>query len=224
MNNGIISISPDRDLEVTKTDSDIDTLFDPISTLLEHMDLTSWSLMVNYNLKGYDHFATTYPEEWVTEYINKNYAFLDPTLQWAMFRQGAIRWSDNKIPDALGVLKKAKKYGLNFGVTFSRKTGQKRTALFVAKSLKELSDEEIHQISDMMAPFYEDVTPTQKLTSAEIEAVGYIVEGSTLDEIAQELGISASAIKTRLATARAKMKCKNNAQLIYKAMQENLLN
>lgn len=206
-----------------KNHCDIEVEFEPVKQVLAGMDCHLWSLVVNYNLRGFDHFVTTYPDEWTTEYVNKNYAYLDPTLQWAMFRQGIARWSDVKLPDVLGVMKQALKHGLRYGATVSRKTGKKRTMLFVSKSDREFTDLELEKLLDVSNVFFDAVGSETKLNTQELDTIKLLVEGESISDIAEKLGISQSAVKTRLFSARKKMDAKNNAQLVFKVGESNLL-
>lgn len=216
-------IDDDLDAYVIKKKQSVAELFAPVKDTVESMNVVGWSVVVNYNLRGYEHFETTYPERWVTQYVNKNYNAMDPALYWALTKQGVRRWSEVKLPDILRVMKKAKKYGLVYGGIWSQKTGSKRTVLFVGREDREFFDEEMETIFDEMQPFFSAVGLNSPLTDGEIDVLEQLVEGASTSEIAKALAMTESAVKARVSTARNKLECRTTPQLIYKVMSDGLL-
>ena len=121
------------------------------------------------------------------------------------------------------IKKRAAKFGLNYGGAFSFKANGKTTALFTAHPERELTDTQISEIEDEFKVFLEEVSPSQKLSEREIEVLRSYAEGNTINEISEALGITASAAKERIASAKRKLKCRSTAHLIKTAVLDKLI-
>lgn len=99
------------------------------------------ALDIHWNGPLYSH--NEYPEAWAKLYFDKNFFVLDPLFYWTVVKTGHIRWSEVTLPDPRGVLKKAAEHGLKYGCTFSQKESNRRHLLSLARSDRELSDEEV---------------------------------------------------------------------------------
>ena len=99
------------------------------------------ALDIHWNGPLYSH--NEYPEVWARLYFDKNFFVLDPLFYWTVVKSGQIRWSEVKLPDPRGVLKKAAEHGLRYGCTFSQKESDRRHLLSLARSDRELTDEEM---------------------------------------------------------------------------------
>lgn len=207
----------------TELDKRVLDFFEPVRELIEEMNVSGYSLLVNYSVRGYQHFESTYPREWQDEYDSRHYHVLDPALMWSMFNEGTRRWSETGIPDTRRVMKKATKHGLNYGAIWCRKTGNKKTVLFAAKEKREFSDIEINLINEEITPFFEAITPTRTLSNGEIIALNLYSKGASFKEVAAEIGVTESAIKERIASAKRKLDCRSTAQLIRLATEQKLL-
>lgn len=207
----------------TELDARVLDLFLPVREVILEMNVSGYSLLVNYSVRGYQHFESTYPKEWQEEYDSRHYHVLDPALMWSMFHEGTRRWSETGIPDTRRVLNKAAKHGLAYGAIWCRKTGNKRTAMFAAREKREFSDIEINTINEEITPFFEAITPTKSLSNGEIEALNLYSKGSSLKEVAAQIGVTESAIKERIASAKRKLNCRSTAQLIRLATEQKIL-
>lgn len=211
------------DIQAQKLNVNILSNFEPVRSHLDTMDVFGYALLVNYSVLGYEHFHSTYPVEWQNEYDSRHYHVLDPVMIWALFREGVCRWSETGIPDTRGVHKKAARHGIRFGGTWSRKTGSKKSVLFVARSDREFEDEELARVEDEVAPFFDTVRPQNLLSDRELDALRLLADGATIVEIAETLNVGQSAVKERISSARKKLNCKNTAQLILRAAESGLL-
>jgi DNA-binding CsgD family transcriptional regulator len=207
----------------TELDAKVLDLFQPVREVIEETNVSGYSLLVNYSVRGYQHFESTYPQEWQDEYDSRHYHVLDPALMWSMFNEGTRRWSETGIPDTRRVMKKAAKHGLGYGAIWCRKTGDKKTALFAAKQKREFTDSEIHLINAEITQFFEAITPNKTLSDGEIVALDLYSKGASFKEVAAEIGVSESAIKERIASAKRKLDCRSTAQLIRLATEQKLL-
>lgn len=62
-----------------------------------------------------------------------------------------------------------------------------------------------------------------KLSNREIEIMNLLVSGFTSKEIAEKLNISVPTVISHRQNIKAKLKCKNCPQLIYKAMRLGII-
>lgn len=63
----------------------------------------------------------------------------------------------------------------------------------------------------------------EELTEEEVSVAQLWVEGRKREEIAIELGISASTVNLRFSTLRSKTEATNNGQLVYRLMSWGLI-
>lgn len=206
-----------------KTSQTVIEEFVKVENVLAQYPILGRTVLINYNLRGYEHFDSTYPQEWQDEYVENNFQAVDPVAVWSFIRQGVCRWSEIGLPDPFKITKKGAKYGLNFGATWCRKTGPKRSVVYIARSDREFKDEEIESISDAINPFFDIVTLTEYLAEGEFKVIQELVKGHTTADIAETLNISESAVKQRVSSARKKMGSKNTPQLIEDVFQKQLL-
>ncbi|WP_171182012.1 autoinducer binding domain-containing protein [Ruegeria sp. HKCCD8929] len=214
---------PKVDREILQISEKVELHFRPMKELLNSLDVKWYTLLVNYSVRGYEHFDSTYPEDWQIEYDSKNYHVGDPALMWSMFKEGYIRWSEIKIPDIRGVWRRARAFDLNFGASFSHRSAGKRTVIYLAKPDREFSDKELIMVADEMERFVRHVAPGDLLTEREVDVLKLYTEGLSFREVGAELNITESAAKERIASAKRKLECKSTAHLIRKVIEEQLL-
>ncbi|UWP92537.1 autoinducer binding domain-containing protein [Aliiroseovarius crassostreae] len=165
----------------------------------------------------------TYDASWTEVYTEKGYMLGDPTVFWGFGEEGAIRWSEIELPDPHGILDQAKAHGLTYGLTVSYGPTSSRTIGGFARSDREFTDEEIRQIQDIVQELHEKSTPPEQLTSAQRMALRLIAKGSRHAEAAALLGISESALKARLRSARERLFVRTTAEAVQRAQEYNLL-
>lgn len=165
----------------------------------------------------------TYDPRWTEIYTEKGYMLADPTVFWGFGNEGAIRWSDVDLPDPHGILKQAAGFGLNYGICVAHGPTSSRTIGGFAREDREFSDEEIEQIHQLVRQLHEQSTPPEQLTSAQRMALRLIAKGSRHAEAAALLGISESALKARLRSARDRLFVRTTAEAIQRAQEYNLL-
>ena len=165
----------------------------------------------------------TYPAKWTKHYAESLMAFWDPTVVWALANTGHARWSALKIPDPMGVMKQARAHGLNYGVVISLGKLSKRSLLGLANSEREFEDKEINQALDVFTRIHELVTDSKFLTKSQLEALRLIAGGDLHTAASDKLGISESALKARLKSARIRLNARSTAEAIIRAKEHNLL-
>ncbi len=165
----------------------------------------------------------TFNPDWIDHYIENAYALRDPIIAWGISQSGATRWSDIDLPDPFGIMDKAASFGLTYGVVISCGPMTSRTVASIASATREYTDEEIAAVTGTVLHLHHETQPPDHLTHAEIEALRVVGSGERYAAGAAQLGISESALKARLATARKKLFARTSAEAIQRAKDYRLL-
>lgn len=165
----------------------------------------------------------TYNPAWIEHYIANAYALRDPIIAWGISRAGATRWSAIDLPDPFAIMDQAARFGLRYGVVISCGPMTSRTVASVASETREFTDDEIAAVTGIVLRLHHETQPPDHLTNAEIEALRVVASGERYAAGAAGLGISESALKARLATARKKLFARTSAEAIQRARDYRLL-
>lgn len=172
----------------------------------------------NYTFTGPEYMVSGYPEDWRAEYEERNYFMGDPVLMWMSMNSGMRRWSEIKLPDVRGIMKRAEERGIRYGVAVSIKKGRKRSICTAARSDRELTDAELQRLSAKFEVWCELTTNRAALTEGELEVLRRLRNGLTQKVIAAELGIAEATVKQRAITATNKLGASNRIQAVAVAM------
>lgn len=165
----------------------------------------------------------TYPVAWTDHYTRQAYSLRDPTIAWGFSTEGASRWSEFTLPDPFGILSEAKMFGLNYGITVSCGPITSRTIASFTSRQREFTDDEIDAISHLIRRLHDITLPPESLTKAQIEALRCIAAGDRHAAAAAKLGITQSAFKARLFSARERLMARTTAEAIQRAKEYRLL-
>lgn len=165
----------------------------------------------------------TYDQRWIDHYTENGYVLRDPMTAWGFSRTGWIRWSDPALLDPFCLFKEAAEYGLNFGVTIACGPIKSRTIASFARADLEFRDEEIAKIEKTVLRLHDLSEPPEALTEAQIEALRMIAGGDRFAAAAEKLGISESALKARITTARNRLMARTTAEAIQRAKDNRLI-
>jgi LuxR family transcriptional regulator len=165
----------------------------------------------------------TYNREWIDHYTENGYVLRDPMTAWSFSTNGSTRWSNRRIPDPFGIFRKAREFGLKYGATISQGPIKSRTVCSLARSDREFTDQEIVELEALVATLHDLSDPRQRLTRAQTEALKLIADGHRHAAAAEKLGISESALKLRLSSARERLMARTTAEAIQRAKDNNLL-
>jgi LuxR family transcriptional regulator len=165
----------------------------------------------------------TYDQRWIDHYTVNGYVLRDPMTAWGFSRTGWIRWSDPALLDPFGLFKDAASYGLNFGVTVAYGPIKSRTIASFARSDREFREDEIAKIERTVLRLHDLSEPPEALTEAQIEALRCIAGGDRFAQAAEKLGISESALKARITTARNRLMARTTAEAIQRAKDNRLI-
>lgn len=165
----------------------------------------------------------TYNQAWLDKYTEMGFVLRDPTVAWGFSRTGTVRWSDPELPDPFGLFAEARKFDLNYGVTVSCGPIKSRTIASFARSDREFTDEEIAALHAIILRIHDMTEPPDELTKAQIEALRCIAGGDRHAAAAEKLGISESALKARITSARTRLMARTTAEAIQRAKDYRLI-
>ncbi|RYG92586.1 LuxR family transcriptional regulator [Loktanella sp. IMCC34160] len=165
----------------------------------------------------------TYPKGWTDRYTEEAYALRDPIIAWGFSQIGAARWSEIEIPDPFNILGQAREFGMIYGVAVSYGPMQSRTIASAARADREFNDDEIADFAGEIAKLHDITEPPKSLTDAQVEALRCVAEGDRHAAAAARLGISESAFKARLSSARSALLARTTAEAIQRARDNRLL-
>ncbi len=165
----------------------------------------------------------TYDQRWIDHYTENGYVLRDPMTAWGFSRTGWIRWSDPALMDPFGLFREAAQFGLNYGVTVACGPIKSRTIASFARSDREFRDDEVDRIERKVLRLHDLSEPPEALTEAQIEALRMIAGGDRFAAAAEKLGISESALKARITTARNRLMARTTAEAIQRAKDNRLI-
>lgn len=167
--------------------------------------------------------VTTYDPTWVHHYTSNAYAMRDPMIAWGLSQEGSIRWSEIEIPDPFNIFGQAGDHGLRFGLAVSCGPITSRSIVAATRGDREFTDSEIEQIHRLVLTLHEVSEPPTELTPAQVGALRCIADGDRHAAAAAKLGISESALKARLISARTRLMAKTTSEAIQRAKEFRLL-
>lgn len=166
---------------------------------------------------------STYDQAWTDHYTEHGYAMRDPMVAWGFSTIGATRWSEMAIPDTFGILREAAEHGLVYGAAVACGPVSSRTIAGMARDDREFTDEEVVRFQGIVTRLHEITQPPESLTDAQIEALRLIAAGDRHAAAAAKLGISESALKARLNSARVRLLARTTAEAIQRAKDYRLI-
>lgn len=168
----------------------------------------------------------TYPSGWIQTYTRRNLGIGDPMMIWCMLNEGSIRWSrlTETAADPLNVMGQARQSGLAYGVAVAHGPVESRSYIGAAHDSREFTDAEIDRMSQLLRQGHDHLDEATALRPILVEALEAIACGMTYDQACTALGISRTALRYRLQTARTALGTEDNAQAIRKAIDLGLMN
>lgn len=166
---------------------------------------------------------STYDPKWSEHYTSNAYALRDPMIAWGLSCEGQTRWSEIELPDPFNIWRQAAEFGLKYGVAVSCGPVQSRSIVGCSRDDREYTDEEIAKIGKIVRTLHEIAEPQTELTQAQIQALRCIAGGDRHAAAAAKLGISESALKARLVSARERLLARTTSEAIQKAKEIKLL-
>lgn len=167
--------------------------------------------------------VNTYDPRWASIYTVNAYALRDPLVAWGLSKEGCTRWSDITLPDPFNIWGQSAEFGLRFGVCVACGPLTSRSIVGVARSDREFEDSEIKRINDLVLSLHEISEPPSELTPAQAQALRCIADGDRHAAAAAKLGISESALKARLISARTRLMARTTSEAIERAKEYRLI-
>jgi LuxR family transcriptional regulator, quorum-sensing system regulator SdiA len=165
----------------------------------------------------------TYDQAWLDHYTENGFVLRDPATAWGFSKVGWIRWSDASLPDPFGIFKQAARFGLNFGFTIAAGPIKSRTIGSFARPDREFTDNEVALAETIVLRLHDITEPPEELTRAQVEALRCIAGGDRHAAAAAKLGISESALKARITSARIRLMARTTAEAIQRAKDYRLI-
>ena len=168
-------------------------------------------------------YRSTYPKPWAAHYNDNAYYLRDPLVFWGIGTAGTTRWSEIPLPDPFKVMKQAASFGLKYGAVSSYGPITSRSITGISRSDREFTDQELGLLSEINVQLHIAAKPPSELTRAQIEALQCIANGDRHTAAAAKLGISESALKARLKSARIRLEARTTSEALRKAREYRLL-
>ena len=166
---------------------------------------------------------STYVPEWTEHYTLNAYGLRDPMIAWGLSCEGIIRWSELELPDPFNIWGQAAEFGLKYGLAISCGPIQSRTIVGAAREDREFTDDEAAHLAGIVRTLHEVAEPKTELTKAQLQALRCIADGDRHAAAAAKLGISESALKARLVSARDRLLARTTSEAIQRAKEFRLL-
>ena len=168
-------------------------------------------------------YRSSYPDAWVDHYNSHSYYLRDPLVFWGVGVEGTTRWSAIPLPDPFGVLKKAAAHGLAYGAVSSYGPITSRSIVGISRADREFDDDELDTLKEVTVQLHIEAKPPSELTKAQMEALQCVANGDRHSAAAEKLGITESAFKARLTSARIRLEARTTSEAIRKAREYRLL-
>lgn len=168
-------------------------------------------------------YKSSYPAAWVEQYNSQSYYLRDPLVFWGVGVEGTTRWSAIPLPDPFNVMKKAAAHGLRYGAVSSYGPITSRSIVGIARADREFTDGELETLREATVQLHIEARPPSDLTRAQIEALRCLAEGDRHAAAADKLGITESALKARLKSARIRLEARTTSEAIRKLREFRLL-
>lgn len=183
----------------------------------------------------------SYPDEWVTRYVQKNYFGIDPVVAAGATAILPVDWAklDKRSFHARKLFGEANEFGVGRqGLTFPVRGGGGDHALFTITSdasasewerLKRLYMRDFQMIAHLVHGKVLDIrgmgdcANPQILSPRERECLQWAARGKTNKAIARELRISERVVRAYFETARHKLHCVNRSHVLSRALGLGLI-
>ncbi len=201
--------------------------------LLDHMTF----LVVNDGIspRSFPFYCTTYPAEWTDIYLSKNYFAVDPVTELSRTGFLAVDWSELKrrSAEAQVFFRKARSFGVGrHGLSLPvRGPNGERSILSVTSNangtawsrIRNSTIYDLHIVAHCLhkkAIFLSNArsgSAIRILSRREKQCLELLARGSLIKRVASDLGISESAVRLYLRSARRKLGAKTLYQTIARA-------
>ncbi|MBB97124.1 MAG: LuxR family transcriptional regulator [Rhodobacteraceae bacterium] len=187
---------------------------------------------------------TNHSPDYVRGFMHEGRYFHAPMTQWALTNEGACSWrviqqmvaSETMSKEEMRVHEFNAKFGLFAGYTVSFKSVSVRSKGAISLGARRELDQE--QVDEIWAEHGKDIqlmnniahlkiltlpysTPTRSLTKRQREALEWVGDGKTTQDIALLMGLTAATVEKHLRLAREALAVETTAQAVLKAALHN---
>ena len=219
-------------IEQINSATDLDDVFDKLTEygLSLGFETISLSPLINPAVLDIDISLvgrSTWPDEFLQTWINKNYVIHDPVSRRALTNHNIVMWKDAyKTASAKGrhILDEGAEYGLAEGMSVPVHLPQLPPgAIAFSGSHCDFSPEEMAEIQLISTPAYsrfmrlsdfDDIAQISTLTERECEILHYVAAGKTNRQIANLFTISEYSIKDHMKNISLKLRAANRAHAV----------
>jgi LuxR family transcriptional regulator, quorum-sensing system regulator SdiA len=145
-----------------------------IAALLHALDQRSpagFAIALHIRFTTPTYLFQTYSKRWMDHYSSEGLVMHDPTVHWGLHNLGHIRWSDLEAIDSMGVLEKAKDFGIMNGVTVSQFISGSRSIASFARADREYDEVEMKELEDILAQLHRATLGVGQLSESDRQAL-----------------------------------------------------
>jgi DNA-binding CsgD family transcriptional regulator len=188
--------------------------------------------------KGEAVFTTTcgtYPAEWNEFYSRHGFNLADPVLR-RVSGNSPVLWHtmENMSPDEIRLMEKRAEFGIGpHGMTIPQISSDGRTSVLSLTGKTDAGDSwkkragvlwrEFREIGLIMHAAHLKLShlqpPRVELSARHVECIRMLGNGMSVPEIAEFQGLKQKSVKIYIKEARTRLRARNNAQLLYNAIQ-----
>lgn len=187
---------------------------------------------------------TNHSPEYIDGFLHKGLYFHAPMLHWALEHEGACSWKlldqmvdsqtlsaqERRVYEFNARMKVTAGYTISFKSVSARSKGAISLAGQVGMSQQDLDDiwaehgDEIHLMNNiahlkiLTLPYS---TPARNLTKRQREALEWVGDGKTMQDIALLMGLTSATVEKHLRLARKSLAVETTAQAVLKAAFHN---
>lgn len=181
-------------------------------------------------------FNISYPEEWLSLYVERGFAATDPVVRAHLADFSAKIWSDayRQWGRPQPFFSLAEDFGIRNGYSFGAFSPTDRTASIFSLCVNRKNPAHTRKILDILAPHFHEALqrtkqpdPSQNLlatlTLRESEVIRWLANGKNYWEISVILGISERTVKFHTSTILQKLGAANRSHAVAKALYFGLI-
>ena len=158
------------------------------------------------------------------EYLQNSYALRDPVVSWGLSRTGRARWPDGQIDESAAMIAAARQAGFDHGLGLAVGPTQCRSILNLMWTGSMASEPDLRRVETVLREAHGAIAcENPVLTRAQREALACLSRGMRLARAAHHLGISESAMKARIGSARRRLGARNATEAVCLAVRAGLI-
>ena len=163
------------------------------------------------------HVENCFAPRWRDTYERKSYFLRDPAIGWALSHCGVIEWCDLEQRDTAGVIDDARAHGLRHGIVVATGCAEIRSFCGLTRIDRPFTAAEGERALEVIARLHAGPPGAISLTEAQREALRLMAKGERHTRAAMIIGISESALKARLKSARGALGARTTAEAVHAA-------